>query len=91
MTLVYALAGLCALQFLLLVQGGMHALAFLAEERERATRERAELLQRIQAPEIAVQTYATQAPAPPPVMPLALDDDDAWHASREELADLLAR
>lgn len=50
-----------------------------------------ELLQRIQAPEQAVVTYAAKTAAPaasPPGLPY--DDDQAFFASREELAAALA-
>lgn len=71
-----------------------------AGERERATmraeaqREREGLLreawQRIQAPEVAVMQHQIQGPV---VMPqhVPMDDDDAYHESKEELAERMMR
>ncbi len=54
-------------------------------ERRELAAERATLLQRIQAPELAVVRHDF-AELPPSPMPLVFDDDEAWHASREEMA-----
>lgn len=54
------------------------------ERRENAT-ERAELLQRIQAPELAVIAHQV-GDAPPGPEALDPNDDEAWHASREDMA-----
>lgn len=88
-----------------LVCGGFLVALDRRDQRERA--ERADLLQRIQDPEAAVQQHAIQLA--PPTVPLPAvasqniadmhsDDDDAyWRAhgydgpTREELAEALAR
>lgn len=60
------------------------------EERREWTRDRADLLQRIQAPELAVVEHQTrEMPIGP--QPLPYDDDNAFHATREEMADALRR
>lgn len=59
-------------------------------ERAAVAAERADLLQRIQAPEVAVIRHDLDA-LPPDPLPLAYDDDAAFHQSREEMADALAR
>lgn len=46
------------------------------------------LLQRIQAPEAAVVAHQI-ATAPPPPLELPWDDDEAFHKTREQLADEL--
>lgn len=57
------------------------------ERREWAV-ERGDLLQRIQAPEAAVIAHQVDR-LPEPVQPLPFDDDESFHATREELADRL--
>lgn len=52
----------------------------------RAADERAELLQRIQAPEQAVISHVQDHMRLPDPLPLPYDDDAAYHESREELA-----
>lgn len=54
-------------------------------EREAAARQTADLLQRIQAPAAAVAEHSMRDVPPSPV-PIPLDDDEAFHTSREELA-----
>jgi hypothetical protein len=60
-----------------------------AAEREAWAKERADLLQRIQAPEQAVIDHATaivpEVLRMPPV--LSMDDDDEHQVSKDELAD----
>jgi hypothetical protein len=59
-------------------------------ERREAAVERAMLLQRIQAPELAVVRHDfSELPQSP--LPLPFDDDEAFHASREEMAAALER
>lgn len=60
-------------------------------ERREGGREREMLLQRIQAPEVAIQAHALQQPVPPSPLPLGLEDDEAWNLSREEMAEALNR
>lgn len=60
-------------------------------ERRDSSRERATLLQRIQAPEIAVQQHMLEAQSPASPLPLGIENDKLWHASREEMAEALAR
>lgn len=70
-----------ALGFLFLVC--VVELAFHAWERNNWSQERRELVQRIQAPEQAVATYARdQAEQPQPIAPIALDDDQGYEALR---------
>jgi hypothetical protein len=53
-------------------------------------RERGMLLQRIQAPEAAaIQHQMAELPSAPPHLPF--DDDAAFHATREEMAEMLRR
>jgi hypothetical protein len=53
-----------------------------------ASRERQALLQRIQAPEVAVTAHAMgQLPVSPPAV--GWDDDEAHHVSREAMAEAL--
>ncbi len=59
-------------------------------ERRETAAERAVLLQRIQAPELAVVRHDF-GELPPSPMPLTFDDDEAFHASREEMAEALAK
>lgn len=62
-------------------------------ERRENTRERADLCQRLQAPEAAVIAHQVQA-LPSSPLPPAFDDDRAFHeslATREDLARLLER
>lgn len=54
------------------------------ERREWAS-ERADLLQRIQAPEIAVMDHQLATPRPVVQSP-GYDSDDEFHASREQMA-----
>jgi len=59
-------------------------IAFHAWERNNWSQERRELVQRLQAPEQAVASYARdQAEQPQPVAPIALDDDAAYEALLE--------
>lgn len=58
------------------------------EERHEWTRDRADLLQRIQAPELAVVEHQTREMPVSPA-PLPYDDDMAFHKTREELAEML--
>lgn len=60
------------------------------EERREWARERADLLQRIQAPEAAVFEHQTREMPVSPA-PLPFDDDTAFHATREEMAEALRR
>lgn len=46
------------------------------------SRERRELIQRIQAPEVAVNQFA-ERPKHPPVAPVPVDDDAAFAEARE--------
>lgn len=78
-----------SVEYLALVLSQTAVIAFMlwdrrAERREMAA-ERATLLQRIQAPEQAVMQHAFTE-LPPSPMPLPYDDDEAFHASREDLA-----
>lgn len=78
-----------SVEYLALVLSQTAVIAFMlrdrrAERREMAA-ERATLLQRIQAPEQAVMQHAFTE-LPPSPLPLPYDDDEAFHASREELA-----
>lgn len=58
-------------------------------ERREAAAERADLLQRIQAPQQAVYEHSVGT-RPPLPEPLPFDDDEAFHASREDLVNALA-
>lgn len=60
------------------------------ERREHAA-ERQTLLQRIQAPEAAVQQHIIGTEPPPSPIPLGIENDKLWHASREDMAEALAR
>lgn len=60
-----------------------------SERREHAA-ERQTLLQRIQAPEAAVRQHEFATPAPDPE-PVPFEDDEAFHATREEMAEALRR
>jgi hypothetical protein len=57
-------------------------LVFLAWREKAWSAERADLLQRVQAPEIAVREHVTR-PERAPVMPIPIDDDKAYAAARE--------
>lgn len=57
-------------------------LVFLAWRERAWASERSDLLQRIQAPEIAVQQFA-ERPKREPVMAVPIDDDAAYAAARE--------
>jgi hypothetical protein len=60
-------------------------IAFHAWERNNWSQERRELVQRIQSPETAVASYAREQVEPPqPVVPIALDDDQAYEKLRLE-------
>ena len=61
-------------------------LVTIRDHAESARAERADLLQRIQAPEVAVVSHATRAAEPDP-LPLPYDDDEAFNTYRAELAD----
>ena len=80
------LAVICALQ--LAVIAGL--MVDRARERREVARERADLLQRIQAPAHAVTAHHNAEPvvSPPAVVP---DSDDDYWESREELAERLAQ
>lgn len=57
-------------------------------ERREWTTERADLIQRIQAPQAAVVAHQI-ASLPDPVQSLPFEDDDAFHETREQMADRL--
>jgi hypothetical protein len=57
-------------------------LLFIAWQNREWSKERRELLQRIQAPEIAVQQFA-ERPKRTPVAPVPVDDDAAFAKARE--------
>jgi hypothetical protein len=57
-------------------------LLFIAWQNREWSKERRELLQRIQAPEIAVNQFA-ERPKHPPVAPVPVDDDKAFAEARE--------
>lgn len=57
-------------------------------ERHESAAERADLLQRIQAPEVAVASHAVKDSRPAP-QPAGFDDDAAYWQSKEELAESL--
>lgn len=75
---------IAALLAIVLAQLGLMAYFFTS-----ATRERAELLQRIQAPQAAVIAHQIAANPTPLVEPLEFDNDEMFHASREDLAQAL--
>jgi hypothetical protein len=90
----YALAALVALQSLLFFVGVCYMLRVAAAERVQLTDYMADLLQRIQAPQDAVYTHSlatapSAAPAQPLVMGLPFDDDEAFHETKEQLAERL--
>ncbi|HET7455387.1 MAG TPA: hypothetical protein VFJ76_07700 [Solirubrobacterales bacterium] len=60
----------------------MALLLFLAWQNVQWTKERRELLQRLQAPEVAVNQFA-ERPKHPPVAPVPVDDDAAFAEARE--------
>ncbi len=62
-----------------------------AVERNLVYAERATLLQRIAAPEAAAIEHQLTHTVPDLVQPVAMDDDEAFHATREDLARALAR
>jgi hypothetical protein len=73
-----------------LAQLAVIALLLVLHHRERAVaaRERMALTQRLQAPELAIQEYATRdRPDSPPA--IAFEDDEAFHATREAMAEAL--
>lgn len=58
-------------------------LAFIAWKDEQGRKERAELFQRLQAPESATLAYTREHEGQPgPVPTLALDDDEGYEALR---------
>lgn len=57
-------------------------LAFLGWREWSCNQERQKLLQRLQAPEIAVREFA-ERPERKPVVPVPVDDDAAYAAARE--------
>lgn len=57
------------------------------ERREHAA-QTADLLQRIQAPEVAVIQHQARE-LPPSPEPLPYDSDEAFHATREQMAEAL--
>lgn len=57
-------------------------LAYLAWRERAWASERSDLLQRIQAPEVAVRQFA-ERPKRERVMPVPIDDDAAYAAARE--------
>lgn len=63
-------------------------LILLDRKDQRQAKERAELYQRIQAPEVAVIDHQLQTspPSPPSV---GFEDDAGWWESKEELAERL--
>ncbi len=66
-----------------------HAVTCMAAERADWATERADLLQRIQAPEHAVMQHALTQPLPPSPASVPVDDDDAfWEAqmTKDQLA-----
>ena len=83
--MIYLVAALCGI-IAGLCAGAIH-LAFsliateravTADERSQWARERADLLQRIQAPEQAVVQHALAAPIPPSPATIPVDDDEAF-------------
>lgn len=66
-------------------------IAFGAWERSEWSKERKELVQRLQAPEQAVMAYAADKDSKAkPVPPIALDDDEAFEKLRLEREGLVA-
>lgn len=59
-------------------------------ERRESMIERSELLQRIQAPDTAVYEHSAKVRQAHNPEPLPFDDDEAFHATREQLAAALA-
>lgn len=59
-------------------------------ERREHSAEREMLLQRIQAPQVAVAQHQVKD-LPPDPPPLPYDDDEAYHVSREQMAEALRR
>ena len=57
---------------------------FAERERDAARRERAELLQRIQAPEVAVATHVEEVAAPQGLMHVPVGDFEAWLEDQKE-------
>ena len=57
-------------------------LLFISWQNREWSKERRELIQRIQAPEIAVTQFA-ERPKHPPVAPVPVDDDAAFAEARE--------
>lgn len=57
-------------------------IAFHAWERNNWSKERRELVQRLQAPEQAIVAYARDGEEPKPLAPIALDDDQGYEALR---------
>jgi hypothetical protein len=57
-------------------------LLFIAWQNREWAKERRELIQRIQAPELAVQQFADR-PKYAPVVPVPVDDDAAFAEARE--------
>lgn len=60
-----------------------------ARERREAAAERAELMQRIQAPDVAIAEHVRESRGPerPHRRPIAADDDAAFAARRKEAAE----
>ena len=85
-----ALTGMCALAVHLTFSLIATERAVTADERSQWARERADLLQRIQAPEQAVVQHALAAPIPPSPATIPVDDDEAfWDArlTKEQIAE----
>jgi hypothetical protein len=79
MILLFALSWLFVVAALILV------IVHHGQREDAWSKERAELIQRIQAPESAVLTYAHGQTGPlQPVAPIALDDDQAYEKLRLE-------
>jgi hypothetical protein len=91
----YALAALAVLlQSLMFLVAYCYHLRLAAGERAQQNVYMASLLQRIQAPQDAVYTHSLAAsdaapPAQPLVMGLPFDDDEAFHETKEQLAERL--
>jgi hypothetical protein len=60
-------------------------------ERREAAEERAMLMLRIQAPEVAVQQQLIERAAPPTPVPVGIEDDQRFNQSREEMLEALMR
>jgi len=66
-------------------------IAFQAHERNEWRKERMELIQRLQAPELAVAAHKQGRDGPPEaIAPIALDDDEAYEKLRLEREGLVA-